>query len=413
MTGFAWRTRPLGELFDIGAGKSMTPEARHRQPQIPFLRTANVEWGRIVLDEVDSMHLTEDELREKLLRSGDLLVCEGGDIGRAAVWEGRIGSCGFQNHLHRLRRKSDQDDPYFFMYALQAGFTVLGAFEGVGNRTTIPNLSRGRLAALHLPYPDPREQRAVAGLLRQAHEAVQVEERLIVTTRELKQAVMHRLFTRGLRGEEQKETELGLIPQSWSVDTVGSHCEHPEYGVTASATPDRIGPQFLRITDITPLGVDWATVPYCHCSEKDEVAKGLRENDILFARIGATTGKSYIVKTPPRAVFASYLIRLRAKPDTDADFLYYFFNSAPYWAQVDANKKNNLKGGVSGSVLSSLLIPVPQRDEQGEIARILRSIDDMIAAHERKRTALEELFQTLLHDVMTGRLRVTPADVAA
>ena len=147
------------------------------------------------------MHYTEDELREKTLLPGDLLVCEGGDIGRAAIWEGQIATCGFQNHLHRLRPKTADVHTRFFLYALRAGFTQLGAFEGAGNRTTIPNLSRSRLASLELPCPSGPEQKAVADLLRQAERQADAEKRLIAVLRELKQATMHRLFTRGLRGE--------------------------------------------------------------------------------------------------------------------------------------------------------------------------------------------------------------------
>src|SRR5437667_9411949 len=111
-----WPTTTIGELFDIGSGKSVTPAARHGAPKSPFLRTANVLWGRINLSEVDAMHFSTEELRTKTLRKGDLLVCEGGDIGRSAIWTGEIENCGFQNHLHRLRPRSVEALPQFYMY---------------------------------------------------------------------------------------------------------------------------------------------------------------------------------------------------------------------------------------------------------------------------------------------------------
>ena len=101
------------------------------------------------------------------------------------------------------------------------------------------------------------------------------------------------------------------LPAGWNTTNVGACCQKPEYGFTESAVADEVGPKFFRITDIAENGVNWDTVPYCRCPENIFPKYELKENDILFARIGATTGKSYIVKNPPQAVFASYLIRLR------------------------------------------------------------------------------------------------------
>src|SRR5690606_31616934 len=86
----AWPLRPLGELFEIGAGKTMSAAARDGEDKTPFLRTSNVLWDEIDLSKVDEMAIPAHELQGKLLRPGDLLVCEGGEIGRAAIWNGEI-----------------------------------------------------------------------------------------------------------------------------------------------------------------------------------------------------------------------------------------------------------------------------------------------------------------------------------
>jgi type I restriction enzyme M protein len=179
-----WATATIGDLFDIGGGKTVSPASRHGEPKHPFLRTANVFWGRIDLTEVDRMHFTPDELAAKSLQKGDLLVCEGGEIGRAAIWDGQIDWCGFQNHLHRLRRKSEDVIPAFFMYALQAGFTLHAQYEGAGNKTTIPNLSRSRLEALEVPRPEREEQLRIAAVLAKVQSAIEIEERVIGVSRD-------------------------------------------------------------------------------------------------------------------------------------------------------------------------------------------------------------------------------------
>ncbi len=143
-----WRPDTLGGLFDVQQGKALSPEARTGVSRRPFLRTRNVLWGRLDLADVDSMSFDEAETSRLALLDRDLLVCEGGEIGRTAIWRDELPGCLYQNHIHRLRRRTDEVDPSFVMYWLQAAFLQLGLYEGIGNRTTIPNLSAARLKDL-------------------------------------------------------------------------------------------------------------------------------------------------------------------------------------------------------------------------------------------------------------------------
>ena len=107
----------------------------------------------------------------------------------------------FQNHLHRLRPVSSNVYPRFHVFFLQSAFTQLGIFEGAGNKTTIPNLSRSSLAGLEVPQPPIGEQQAISAVLGQVRDAIKVQDRSLAMAQALKRAAMHTLFTRGLRGE--------------------------------------------------------------------------------------------------------------------------------------------------------------------------------------------------------------------
>ena len=228
-----------------------------------------------------------------------------------------------------------------------------------------------------------------------------------------------RAINRGLRDSRlakplqrrMGDTALGLLPTHWQVAHLGDKCYKPQYGLTASATSNKAGPKFLRITDITEGGVNWDSVPYCVCSEDLIETYRLKHDDILFARIGATTGKSFIVKNPPHAVFASYLIRIRPKDEVWPDFLYYFFRSEAYWKQVDANKGNNLKGGVNGSILSQLLIPVPPMPEQKRIATALRGVEKHAHVADRWGEVLTDLMRAFVQKTLTGSLSCEVIDM--
>ena len=193
----------------------MSAAARNGPDKTPFLRTSNVLWDEIDLSSVDEMAIPERELPAKLLRRGDLLVCEGGEIGRAAIWNGEVETMSFQNHLHRLRPIVEEVEPRFYVYFLQSAFTQLGIFEGAGNKTTIPNLSRSRLAGLEVPQPKIDEQLAIVAALSRIRKAIKTHAQSVELAQDLKRAAMQTLFTRGLRGEAQRETEIGSVPESW------------------------------------------------------------------------------------------------------------------------------------------------------------------------------------------------------
>lgn len=281
-----------------------------------------------------------------------------------------------------------------------------------------PNISQTIIKTFEILLPPLPEQRKIAYVLSTVQKAIEQQDKLIRTTTELKKALMQKLFTEGLpvtgRGvrfsnpegsttRKLRQTEIGLVPESWEVVELGKICEKPQYGFTDSASSSG-NAKFLRITDITEFGVDWNKVPYCNCPDFSKYE--LKDGDIVFARIGATTGKSYLINNPPKSVYASYLIRVRCKKEILPDFLIYYFASEKYWKQIDATKGNNLKGGVNSSILSKLLVPKPGISEQSEIAKIFRSLDNKLAFHQKKKQTLSALFKTLLHELMTGQRRV-------
>src|SRR5579859_6123661 len=157
------------------------------------------------------------------------------------------------------------------------------------------------------------------------------------------------------------------------------------YGHTESASDKPVGPRFLRITDIQNGQVDWDNVPYCKI-HKSEVPKYLlADGDIVFARTGATTGKSFLVADPPEAVFASYLIRLRLLDRTLLPkFVSYFFQTSGYWESIKAGSTGSAQGGFNASKLADLLIPIPPLEQQKRIVAVLDEAFEGIAKAKTK-----------------------------
>lgn len=184
---------------------------------------------------------------------------------------------------------------------------------------------------------------------------------------------------------------------------VADICTHPQYGYTESAKQEPVGPKFLRITDIQNGLVNWDKVPYCMCWSKDKYL--LRFNDILFARCGATTGKSFLVNSPPpEAVFASYLIRIRATDGVLPEYLYEFFQSPIYWSQVSEGKKGSALPNMNGQKLLSLEVPLPDSAEiQNQIVLYLTSIKNKVnelrELHTLAQKKMEDFIPSVLNQV--------------
>lgn len=417
----AWTWHPLGELFEIGAGKTMSAAARKGVDKTPFLRTSNVLWDEIDLSSVDEMSIPDHELPAKLLRQGDLLVCEGGEIGRAAIWGGDMEPMSFQNHLHRLRPVAPDVDPRFYVYFLQSAFTQLGIFEGAGNKTTIPNLSRSRLAGLDVPLPPLSEQQAISTTLGRVREAIKAQDQQISITCELKRAAMRMLFARGLRGEAQKETEIGPMPESWNLVTFASMREKLQYGTSVRCRYDVSGHPVLRIPNIEPQRVTADDLKYCTLTGNDAAKYQLEVGDLIFIRTNGVLDRlgscAAYDGNPAKALFASYLIRARVKQEyIIPHFAAAFFGSEAGTSIVAARaiSASDGKFNLNTAAIDSFQLPLPPTlSEQREIVAVLDAIDQKTELHRRKHAVLEDLFKALLHKLITGEISVDELNLAA
>lgn len=180
------------------------------------------------------------------------------------------------------------------------------------------------------------------------------------------------------------------------------------YGYTESASAEPVGPRFLRITDIQDDRVDWENVPYCKIKSADFPKYRLASGDIVFARTGATTGKSFLVDKPPDAVFASYLIRLRLlDKKLLPEFVSLFFQTADYWKSIKDGSSGSAQGGFNATKLGALSIPVPPLPEQQRIVNILDEAFEGIATAkanaEKNLQNAREFFESHLQSVFTQR----------
>ena len=172
-------------------------------------------------------------------------------------------------------------------------------------------------------------------------------------------------------------------------------CDSVNYGYTASANQEPIGPKFLRITDIVPDQIDWSSVPYCKINKKDLSKYQLEKGDIVIARTGATTGYAKRIRDNYNAIFASYLVRIRVNLKYDSRYVGFVVESDEYKQFVQLNIGGTAQPHANAQVLTSFPVPLPPLSTQRKIAAILSPYDDLIANNTLRIQILEEMAQII------------------
>lgn len=185
---------------------------------------------------------------------------------------------------------------------------------------------------------------------------------------------------------------------TWETILLRDICQNVQYGHTASATDEPIGPKFLRITDIVPETIDWPSVPYCEIEHKKKNKYLLKKGDIVIARTGATTGFAKYIKAAPESIFASYLVRLQLINGVDPRYVGYVVESDAYKEFIQTNWGGAAQPNANAQILTSFLVPMPPLSTQHKIVAILSAYDDLIENNLRRIKILEEMAQNLYRE---------------
>jgi type I restriction enzyme S subunit len=193
-----WDPWRVGDLFDMQLGKMLSKQASAGPCQRPYLANRHVQWGRISLSELETMSFTPAEQEKYRLVHGDLLVCEGGEIGRTALWRGETQDIYFQKAIHRLRPKGGILLPGF-MLRFMLFAAERGMFTDLSSQTSIAHLTQEKLALLRVPRPPTSEQQRLVSVFDQVDAQAEAEDVHVGKLRTLKHGLMDDLLTGRVR----------------------------------------------------------------------------------------------------------------------------------------------------------------------------------------------------------------------
>jgi len=198
----SWELVSIGDLFETQLGKMLSQKAKVGDSPKVYLRNKNVQWGRIDTEDLLRMNFNDREAEKFRLRKGDLLVCEGGEVGRAALWDGRFEECYYQKALHRLRPKTGQITNEFMAHWMMFAFFLTKTYGVTGTRTTIAHLPEIKLKPLLVPVPQIDDQAEIIAVIDTAEKKQAGHQKKLNEFQALFRTLLHKLMNAEFRVHE-------------------------------------------------------------------------------------------------------------------------------------------------------------------------------------------------------------------
>ena len=304
-------------------------------------------------------------------------------------------------------RPKQRIDPRFVVSVVHAPNFVEHAVAGTTG-VQHPRTSWNHISRFELPDFLPDEQSQIADLLWKIHDALAANEAAVEAGSKLKRAAMHTLFTRGLRGEAQKETEIGPVPESWELLPLGALCVATD-SVDLRSDSERM----IEYVDVSSISRDYlhieTTSRFILGEAPGRARKRILADDIIFATVRPTLLRAAVVpkELDDQVCSTAFCVLRRNQKMTTDKLIYYLVQRDQFVQQLAEIQTGASYPAITDRMVKERIVPAPPEDEQREIVTILDAIDRKINLHRRKRTVLEELFKALLHKLMTGKIRVT------
>ena len=424
----AWDERILKRDFHVVLGKMLQSEQHDStDTEEPYLRSANVQWEGVDISDIKTMWFSQQEKQDLILRRSDLVVNEGGDVGRCALWNGEIEKCYFQNAVNRVRARHHASTKFVYYWLCNIKFA--GFIDAIVSRTTIAHLTAEKLEALPWPNVPPLEQQRIAEYLDTSCAAIDVavlaKRRQLKILDSLRKSIIQRAVTRGLdkcpRLHKTYNVWIEELPEKWQLAALKRLCEI-HTGLTLGKTYEGalIERPYLRVANVQDGHVDLSDITTIEVPAS--VAKGveLRSGDVLMTEGGDLDklGRGTLWEGQisgclhQNHIFAIRCFRHKLLPE----FLTYLTASQYGRDYFEATGKRTTNLASTNSTKVGLFpIPLPSLEEQETICAFL---EDKLAEVKGITNGIEAQIETLtayrkslIHECVTGQRRISEADV--
>ena len=399
-----WEKARLGNVTDSCLGK-MLDKAKNKGEYQPYLANVDVRWGSFNLDNLSEMRFEDNEQERYGLKYGDLVICEGGEPGRCAIWKDQIPNMKIQKALHRVRVHDCLDYRFLYYWFLLAGKT--GALEQYFTGATIKHMPGEKLRSVLIDMPPIEVQRHIANILWVYDDLIENNQKQIKLLEEAAQRLYKEWFV-DLRfpGHETTSVVDG-VPKGWRVDRADSF-----FDMSIGKTPPRAEKQWF--TDGT-TGTPWVSISdmgssgvyVFHTSEgltEDAISKHnikvvsadtvLLSFKLTVGRVSITTGNSCT-----NEAIAHFII----KDSALREYVYLYLKCFEY---DSLGNTSSISKAVNSKIVKGMPFIVPDTTVLSQFHQMSRPIFDEIKNRQKVNINLVEARDRLLPKLMSGEIKV-------
>lgn len=386
---------------------------------VPVLQGSNITGNKFSFKDIRYVSSKKArELRRSFVRPGDLLVVKIGSIGYAAIIDDLEDYEFALIPANLLKATFDQSkaDTRYILHFLTSELGTRMLVELAG-RTAQPALSLGKFKNLEIPTPPHQEQCRIAEILDTIDEAIHKTELLIAKLKAMKQGLLHDLLTRGLdengklrnpqaHPEQFKDSPLGKIPKDWTTPIFKeiTPADAPIcYGIVQPGPYDESG---VPVVAINNLNGDYLNVHRsARVIEQSYTRSRIQRGDVLLS-IKGSTGRADIVPNWFLGNISRDLARIRPKSAVSPSYLKQMLLWDSYQRYLENAVVGTTRSEISIGILRKLNLPLPEIAEQNKISKAAESYDSLIHAEEQHLAKLKLQKKGLMHDLLTGKVRV-------
>ena len=404
-----WYIKTVDELFDVQLGKMLNEKAKFGGDQQPYLTNFNVQWGRFKMDVLNTMCFSDKERKKFALKKGDLIVCEGGEVGRCAIWNEEIAPCYYQKALHRLRPKNDEIIPEFMM-AYMLFISESKKISDLTSQSSIAHLTRERFLELEVLTPPLPEQRKIAEILYTWDEALEKLDTLIEAKERSKKALMQHLISgqKRLKGfdvsnDKRASDRFGNYPVDWRRVRLGDVTrEVPTKNSKGVEMP------VLSCTKHRGLVLSKEYFGKRVYAEDTSGYRVVQRGEFAYATNHIEEGSiGYQNRCDAGLVSPIYTV-FKTSDDVDDGYFFRVLKSPLliHFYQINTSASVDRRGSLRYDEFSRIHIWLPSKSEQIAIAKVFDTADQELSLLRNQRATLDQQKRGLMQRLLTGKVRV-------
>lgn len=393
-----WASTTLGEIAETQLGKMLSARARTGNSGRAYLRNKNVQWGRLDLDDVFRMDFSDAEFEKFRLREGDLLVCEGGEVGRAAIWRGQLPECAYQKALHRVRPRGGVQ-PEFLLY-LFTHYSHARRFDEYVTGSTIKHLPQEDVRLLPVPLPPLAEQRRIVAAIEEQLSRLDAASLLLASARKRARVLREGALAAAFDSHGPRRELRDVLR------------EPLRNGYSAKASPDGTT-RVITLSAVTRGEFSERNTKLAHVDAERASRLWLEPGDILIERSNTPelVGTAALYDGPRHwAIYPDLLIRLRMNDLVTPDYVALALQT-PAVRRYFQRSAQGIAGSmpkISQDTIERLKIPVPPRAEQAALVErvdaALSRVAAVTAAAEEAARRADGLRASILAGAFRGEL---------